>query len=143
MLKKLSIDQCFCNHSKNKSEARKEDKKIKTIAGRLVRELERKLFGDSRYYNDLDLFKKVSLQKRYDSKKIYSLHESDVAGIFKGKEHKKYEFCNKVSITITQTTGVITGTLSFTSNPYDGHTLPAVLNQHQKIHWHASQRSNR
>ena len=73
------------------------------------------------------------LQKRYGSKKIYSLHEPDVACISKGKEQKRYEFGNKVSITITQTTGVITGALSFTSNPYNVHTLPAELNQHQKL----------
>ena len=81
----------------------------------------------------MELFERVLLQKRYDSKKIYSLHEPDVACISKGKEHKKYEFGNKVSITVTQTTGVITGALSFSSNPYDGHTLPDVLDQYQKL----------
>ena len=133
VLKKLGIDQRFRNHPKNKGKARKADKKVKTIAGRLVRELERKLSAGSRHHNNLDLFKKVLLQKRSDSKKIYSLHEPDVACISKGKEHKRYEFGNKVSITVTQTTGVITGALSFTGNPYDGHTLPAVLAQHEKL----------
>ena len=28
---------------------------------------------------------------------------------------------------------ITTGALSITFNPYDGHTLPAVLNQHQKL----------
>jgi IS5 family transposase len=133
VLKKLGIDQRFRNHPKNKGKARKADKKIKTIAGRLVRELERRLPAGSRHYNNLELFKKVLLQKRSDSKKIYSLHEPDVSCISKGKEHKRYEFGNKVSITITQNTGVITGALSFTGNPYDGHTLPAVLAQHEKL----------
>lgn len=42
-------------------------------------------------------------------------------------------FGNKVSITVTQTTGIIVGALSFTGNPYDGHTLPAVLAQHERL----------
>jgi IS5 family transposase len=37
------MDQRFRNHPKNKGKARKADKKVKTIAGRLVRELERNL----------------------------------------------------------------------------------------------------
>ncbi len=37
------MDQRFRNHPKNKGKAKKADKKIKTIAGRLVRELDRKL----------------------------------------------------------------------------------------------------
>ena len=133
VLKKLGIDQRFRNHPKNKGRARKADKKIKTIAGRLVRELERRLSPGSGYNNDLELFKKVLLQKRSDSKKKYSLHEPDVSCISKGKEHKRYEFGNKISVILTQTTGVITGALSFTGNPYDGHTLPAVLAQHEKL----------
>jgi IS5 family transposase len=133
VLKKLGIDQRFRNHPKNKGKARKADRKIKTIAGRLVRELERSLPAGSRHHNNLELFKKVLLQKRSDSKKIYSLHEPDVLCISKGKEHKRYEFGNKVSVTVTQNTGVITGALSFTGNPYDGHTLPAVLAQHEKL----------
>ena len=48
--------------------------------------------------------------------------------ISKGKEHKKYEFGNKVSITYTQNTGVIVGAKSF-RNEYDGHTLPKALAQ--------------
>lgn len=38
-----------------------------------------------------------------------------------------------MSITVTQTTGVIVGALSFTGNPYDGHTLPEVLAQHERL----------
>jgi IS5 family transposase len=44
-VKKLLLDQRFRNHPKNKGKARKADRKLKTIAGRLVRELERKLTG--------------------------------------------------------------------------------------------------
>lgn len=132
ILKKLGVDQRFRNHPKNKSKARKADRKVKTIAGRLVRELERKLPPGSMYQNNLSLFKKVLAQKRNDTNKIYSLHEPEVQCISKGKEHKKYEFGNKVSIVHTQHTGVIVGAKSF-RNEYDGHTLESSLQQVEKL----------
>ena len=76
-LKKLLMDQRFRNHPKNKGKARKADKKVKTIAGRLVRELERKL-PPSLHQSRLALFNKVLAQKKTDSNKIYSLHEPHV-----------------------------------------------------------------
>ncbi len=111
ILKKLLMDQRFRNHPKNKGKARKADKKVKTIAGRLVRELERKL-PPSLYQGSLTLFKKVLAQKKADSNKIYSLHEPHVQCISKGKEHKKYEFGSKVSIITTKNTGVIIGAIN-------------------------------
>ena len=91
MIKKLSNDQWFRNHPRNKSKARKADKKIKTIAGRLISDLERKLSPASIFINDFLLFKQILNQKKTDSNKIYSIHEPDVQCISKGKEHKKYE----------------------------------------------------
>ena len=131
-LKKLSIDQRFRNHPKNKSKAKKADKKIKTIAGRLVRELERNLPVDSVYRNELDLFNKVLAQKKNTPNKIYSLSEPDVVCVSKGKENKKYEFGNKVSVILTQNTGVIIGAMGF-RNEFDGHTLEPALNQVEKL----------
>jgi IS5 family transposase len=134
-LKKLGVDQRFRNHPKNGAKARKADKKVKTIAGRLVRELQRKLPAES-YSNELDLFQRVLRQKRHDSNKVYSLHEPEVVCISKGKEHKKYEFGSKVSIIITQNSGVIIGALNIPGNDYDGHTLDAALEQQQRLTGH-------
>jgi IS5 family transposase len=131
-LKKLSIDQRFRNHPKNYGKARKADRKVKTIAGRLVRELERNLEPNSQYQSELELFKKVLNQKKDDKHKVYSLHEPEVECISKGKEAKKYEFGNKVSIITTQSTGVIVGAMSF-RNPYDGHTLQSAIDQAEKL----------
>lgn len=131
-LKKLGIDQRFRNHPKNRNKALKADRKVKTIAGRLVRELERNLSAGSVYQKDLDLFYRVLSQKKNDKDKIYSLHEPEVLCISKGKEHKKYEFGNKVSIVYTQNTGVIVGAKSF-RNEYDGHTLPSALEQVKQL----------
>lgn len=127
-LKTLSLQQRFRNHPRNKAKARKADRKVKTIAGRLVREVERNLPAQSKHQSDVVLFKRVLAQKRSDSGKVYSLHEPQVQCISKGKEHKKYEFGNKVSIVHTQNTGVIVGALGF-RNEYDGHTLEKALAQ--------------
>lgn len=126
-LKQLSRDQRFRHHVKNKGKAAKADRKIKTIAGRLVRELERNLPPHSKYQKELDLFKQVLAQKRNTKDKIYSLHEPQTCCISKGKEHKKYEFGNKASFVKTDT-GVIVGAMGF-RNEYDGHTLGPALEQ--------------
>lgn len=126
-LKKLSIDQRFRNHPKNKGKARKADKKVKTIAGRLVRELERLLPGDDKHRETLALFQKILAQKKNDKNKIYSIHEPDTKCISKGKEHKQYEFGNKASIAKTKK-GVIVGAMGF-RNEFDGHTLEPALEQ--------------
>lgn len=90
-MKKLLMEQRFRNHPRNKGRARKADKKVKTITGRLVRELDRKL-APGLHQDTIALFKKVLTQKKTDSNKIYSLHEPHTQCISKGKEHKKYEF---------------------------------------------------
>ncbi len=131
-LKKLGVDQRFRNHPRNKSKARKADKKVRTIAGRLVRELERNLKPGSIYRADLELCKQVLAQKRTSKNKIYSLHEPETQCISKGKEHKKYEFGNKASFVYTRNTGVIVGAMGF-RNEFDGHTLEPTLEQTERL----------
>jgi len=131
-LKKLAVEQRFNHHPKNRKKAMKANRKVKTIAGRLVRELERKLPQEHTHGSHLELFRKVLQQQRNDKQKIYSLHEPQVQCISKGKEHKKYEFGNKVSILYTQNTGVIVGALAF-KNEYDGHTLEGALEQYSRL----------
>ena len=130
---RLRYEQRGRNHPSHFKKARKADKKIKTIAGRLVRELERNLPAEHYFSKDLSLFKSVLNQKKSDTNKIYSLHEPHVQCISKGKDHKKYEFGNKVSLLKTKTTGVIVGALSFEKNIYDGKTLPQALDQYEKL----------
>ena len=131
-LKRLALNQRFRNHPRNKGKARKADRRVRTIAGRLVRELQRKLPADSRWLDDLALFTAVLAQRKDTPNKIYSLHEPGVQCIAKGKDRVKYEFGNKVSITTTKTTCVIVGALSF-RNPYDGHTLEPALEQSERL----------
>lgn len=131
VLKKIYRDQRFRNHPKNRGKALKADKRLRTIAGRLVRELRRNLKENHGYDSLLDLFERVLSQKRNSPGKIYSLHEPEVQCISKGKEHKKYEFGNKVSI-VRSITGVILGAKSF-RNEYDGHTIEESLRQVERI----------
>ena len=53
--------------------------------------------------------------------------------VAKGKDHKKYEFGSKVSIARTKNSGIIVGALNIETNQYDGHTLPAALNQIEEL----------
>ena len=131
VLKRIYRDQRFRNHPKNRKKALKADKRLRTIAGRLVRELKRNLGDNSPYDELLSIFEKILLQRRSSSHKIYSIHEPDVQCISKGKEHKKYEFGNKVSI-IRSATGVILGASSF-RNEYDGHTIEKSLEQVHRL----------
>lgn len=85
-LKKLATGQRFRNHSKNQIKARKAERKVKTIGGRLVMELERNLTSNLQYQTELELFKKVLNQKKDDKHKVYSLYEPEVECISKDKE---------------------------------------------------------
>jgi transposase, IS5 family len=124
-------------HAKQMKRARRAMKHHKTIVGRVMRDCERQI------ENNEDLRRKFSKtlsqthhlleRKRSDSKKIYSLHESHVDCISKGKAHKKYEFGCKVSLTIThREVGIITSISALHGNPFDGHTLKAALASSEK-----------
>lgn len=110
-------------------------RRIRTMAGVLIRELERKMPKEALAAHEprLALFRRLQVQKRQDKGKLYSLHEPDVACIAKGKAHKKYEFGCKASVAWTKTTGIIVGAKAFLGNPFDGHTLDAALNQVERV----------
>jgi IS5 family transposase len=135
VVKKLGHQQRFKKTKTGAGDARKANKKIKVIAGRLVRELARKL-PLSRlgiYLPDLKLYQRVLSQKRGDTDKIYSLHEPDVKCYAKGKEHKKFEFGSKASILVDQSTGIIMGALNFTQTLHDSKTIPEALEQYERL----------
>lgn len=128
---KLLFAQRGRKHRRGYKKAARATAKLKTIAGRLLRELGRKLSPEALalHRERLDLYQRVLRQKRSDKGKIYSLHEPHVYCISKGKAHKKYEFGSKVSLVMTKTGGVIVGALNHEKNQYDGKTLPEVLAQ--------------
>lgn len=133
-VKELMLLVRFRTHPKRKKSANAAARKIKTIAGRLVRELTRELSELQLpfYENKLSIFNKILLQTKTSKNKIYSIHEPDVKCIAKGKEHKPYEFGNKSSIVKTKN-GIIVGALAFKENIFDGDTLPAQLEQTERV----------
>jgi IS5 family transposase len=131
-VKQLMIEQRFREHPKKRKRANAAARKLKTIAGRLVRDVERGLDDKDRlnYYDEqLWLYYRVLGQKRDDKNKIYSLHAPKVKCISKGKEHKRYEFGNKSSFAITKKSGIVVGAMAFEDNIFDGHTLEPQLSQ--------------
>lgn len=134
-LKKLRWSTRYLRNAKRAQEGRKAVSKIKTIAGRLFREIERKLPVEklTEKQEEMEVMRRVLKQKRNDKNKIYSLHEPEVSCIAKGKDHKKYEFGSKASILLTETDGIIVGAKSFQGAPYDGHTLEPALEQSERL----------
>ena len=134
-VKKLSTLQRLRKKKGGDVKARRASRKIKTIAGRLVRDIERKLPAESliKYGPTLCLFKRVLNQKRGDTNKVYSLHEPDVKCYSKGKEHKKFEFGSKACFLVTQKTNVIVGAINFSETIHDSKTLTAALEQHKRL----------
>ena len=129
------MSQRWRKDPRQRKAARKGQRRLRTIAGALLRELERKLSPEIRQNQKeaFALYRRVLGQKRQDSEKIYSLHEPHVYCIAKGKEHKKYEFGTKASLAMTKTHGVIVAAVAHETNQYDGHTLPEVLDQAEAI----------
>lgn len=131
-VKELKREQRFRGKPHCKKKVARADRRMRTIAGRLVRELFRELPVVSPYRERFDLCLKFINGEKIDGHKIYSLHEPDVLCISKGKEHKKYEFGNKVSL-VRLWNGLIIGALSF-RNEYDGHTIDKAMAQVDRIY---------
>jgi IS5 family transposase len=117
-------------HVKRRAKAKKALKRLRTIAHTLIRERRRTLPGYAlfeRDQKDFLFYEQVLNQQPKDHDKIYSRHEPDVYCIAKGKDHKPYEYGNKVSIAATAQTNIIVGVASHERNLHDSKTLPDVM----------------
>jgi len=132
--KQLVRDTHNRKHPKRIKRAKKADRRLKTIAGRLLRELERELSQAalSNYQEQFNLYHQVLTQKRKDKDKVYSLHKPFTACIAKGKAHKQYEFGTKIGLTTTFKRLIITAIKSFDGNPHDSKTMEPLLEQMEK-----------
>lgn len=121
----------FFRHIKKRASAKKAVKRLRTIAGALMRELERKLPEEvlGHYAEDFTLYDQVLNQKKNDSNKIYSLHEPKAYCIAKGKDHKPYEYGAKASVVTTAKSNIIVGVMSHAENIADVKTLPDVISK--------------
>lgn len=134
-LKQLMIDQRFHSHPKRKKKAKAAARRIKIIAGKIYRDLYRKMDdSQKKHYSKLfSIFDTVLSQQKDGKNKVYSIHQPHVKCIAKGKEAKKYEFGNKSSIVKTTKSGIIVGAMAFTENIYDGDTLSPQLKQVERL----------
>ena len=119
------------NHPRRRKNALKAQRKLKTIAGRVVRELNKKLPEDilPNYEPELLIYQNVLKQKRQDKNKIYSIHKPFTSCIAKGKAHKQYEFGNKVGIVVNPKNMVVLAVQSYQGNPHDSNTIEPLLDQ--------------
>lgn len=132
--KTLLLKQSRYAHAKQMKRAKKCTRSLKTILGRVIRDIERKYpTPDPQLQSLLDISKKIHQQQQKDKNKTYSVHAPEVECISKGKAHKRYEFGCKVSVAATSRGGWFVGARALHGNPYDGHTLSDALNQVERI----------
>ena len=128
-------------HARQMQRAKREQKRLKTYLGRVIRDIERKLAAATtqaeqdypRLKRLLRLSLRIHAQQRHDKGKVYSVHAPEVECIAKGKAHKPYEFGVKVGVVSTSKESFVIGMQAFPGNPYDGHTLKASLEQAQRL----------
>ncbi len=120
-------------HARQFKRMRRTIKKQRTLAGRIVRDIERQIDGKPEIITKLAgllcRVKRILTQQPKDKNKLYALHAPEVECIAKGKAKQPYEFGVKVGIAVTHKQGLIVGARSFPGNPYDGDTLAEQLEQ--------------
>lgn len=115
-------------HVKQMGRMRRENRRLKTYVGRLIRDIRRKASRvDVGLAKLLELAERLIKQQPQDKDKLYSLHEPEVRCISKGKAHKRYEFGQKVAVATTNRGNWIVAAEMVPGNPYDGHTLEKTL----------------
>ena len=132
-LKKLKKQVRFGKGKKQAGVKRKACKKLRTIAGRLIRELSRKLSNETSVTERMNFFSDILARQTQGCKKIYSTQEPEVKCHSKGKAHKKYEYGNKVSVATTKTSNVVVSVVSFIENIHDSKTIEPTLAVHNEM----------
>jgi transposase, IS5 family len=137
--KRMMFQQSRYAHAQQFKRAANITRKLKTILGRVVRDIQRKaphntaentsIIADDKLRELIARAERLLAQTRESKQKLYSVHAPEVECIAKGKIHKRYEFGCKVSIATTSKSNWIVGTQAMHSNPYDGHTLSSAMEQ--------------
>ncbi len=122
--------------------AAKMTRQLKTILGRVLRDIQRKApaiqgrIADERLGELVALAERLLAQTRSSKNKVYSVHAPEVECIAKGKVHQRYEFGCKASVATTSQSNWIVGTHALHGNPYDGHTLSGAIQQVERLTGH-------
>jgi IS5 family transposase len=125
-------------HAKQFKRAKRKLKTLRTYLGRVIRDIVRKIEGNSGLEAAFAKLLALALarrvreqQQRQRGPKVYSLHAPEVECIGKGKAHRPYEFGVKVSVATTighaKGSQFVTHVKSLPGYPYDGHTLATVI----------------
>jgi IS5 family transposase len=143
--KKLLAKQGRYAHARQMKRAAKMTRQLKTILGRVLRDIERKAgriqgqIADEPLRELLALAERLLEQTRTSKNKIYSVHAPEVECLAKGKAHKRYEFGCKASVATTSRSNWIVGAHALHGNPYDGHTLHGAIAQVERLTGHSPQ----
>ncbi len=123
-------------HAKQFKRANRASRRLRTMLGRVIRDIIRKIAGrpdlTDTFALALSLARRVKDQRpRERGRKVYALHAPEVECIGKGKAHKPYEFGVKVSVAtpLQRCKGgrFVAHVKAPPGNPYDGHTLATVI----------------
>jgi IS5 family transposase len=115
---------------------------LRTRLGRLIRDIGRKIEGqadvEAAFALPLARASQIrSQQQRQRGWKLYSFHAPETECIGKGNASAPYEFGVKVSIVTTNARApggqFVLHAKALPGNPYDGHTLKAVIEDTQKL----------
>jgi IS5 family transposase len=137
--KRLLAQQGRYAHAQQYKRASKMTRQLKTILGRVVRDIQRKspqtggIIADEMLRILLARAERLWAQTKTSKQKLYSVHAPEVECISKGKAHKRYEFGCKASLIVTNKSNWITAAAAVHGNPYDGHTLEDSVQQMKRI----------
>lgn len=128
----LQMSQRY-RHAKQMKRAKKEERRLRTWLGRMIRDVRRKCLGDAPETLRLALAKaeKIYRQEKDSKVKLLSWHAVEAECIGKGKAHKPYEFGCKVSLATHMKSSkaghFILHARAIHGKPYDGHTLAQAM----------------
>jgi IS5 family transposase len=137
--KRMLAKQGRYAHARQMKRAAKMTRGLKTILGRVVRDIERKTqaikgqIADEPLRELIAMAERLLAQTRTSKNKLYSVHAPEVECLAKGKAHKRYEFGCKASVATTSKGNWIVGTQALHGNPYDGHTLGGAIRQVERL----------
>jgi len=129
-------------HAKQFNRHRRELRILRSRLGRLIRDIGRKIEGqenlEAAFALPLTRATQIrSQQQRQRGWKLYSFHAPETECIGKGKASAPYEFGVKVSISTTNARApggqFVLHAKSLPDNPYDGHTLKAVIEDTERL----------
>jgi IS5 family transposase len=115
---------------------------LRTRLGRIVRDIRRKIKGnrelETAFAAPLSRADQIRSQRqRQRGWKLYSFHAPEVECIGKGKAQAPYEFGVKASVVTTNARApggqFVLHAKALPGNPYDGHTLKAVIEDTERL----------